>query len=281
MFRRLRRIAVLCVLFLAVSASGRAATIHVRPEVGTLQAALDAADSGDTIRVHAGTYSGTIQVTKSLRIVGDGAADVMIDGGCGAETALEILADNVVLKGVTVTGGTLYALDMDDRDRIAILESTFLQSCGSEEYGVNVFHSTRVRVIRNQASGYEDAGIYIGGTDPDAHVIVAKNTCSNNYRGITVEDVQAGGENVIIDSNRTFNNVSAGIIPEASDGVRILHNIVRNNLDVGILLDDSDDNRIIGNKVSGSVADLVDHGVSNCWKQNTYTSGTPEPAGCP
>lgn len=281
MILKLCRFVALSVLFLAVPASERAATIHVRPTTGTLQAAIDAAASGDTIRIHAGTYSEAIQITKPLHIVGDGAADVMIDGGCGSLTALDVLADKVLLKGVTVTGGTHYALDMDDRDQVAIVENIFLQSCGTEEYGVNVFHSTNIRINRNQASGYGDAGIYIGGSDPDAHIIVAKNTCSNNFRGITVEEVQAGGESVILDSNRTFSNISVGIILEASDGVRIRYNTVRNNGDVGVLLDDSDVNRIIGNKISGSPTDVVDHGAGNCWKQNTYTTGTLGPNSCP
>jgi len=281
MTRELCRIVARAVLLLAAPAAAQAATIHVRPATGTLQAAIDAAAPGDTIRVHAGTYNEAIQVTKPLRIVGDGAADVLIDGGCGTLTALDVLSDDVVLKGVTVTGGTLYAVDMDDRDQVTIATNIFLPSCGSEQYGVNVFHSTNVRVNRNHTSGYGDAGIYIGGTDPGAHVIVAKNTCTGNFRGITIEDVQAGGESVLIESNRTFANISAGILLEASDGVRIRYNIVRNNADVGILLDDSNDNRIIGNKISGSVADVVDHGVSNCWKENTYTTGTLVPGGCP
>ena len=281
MIRWVCRGILLGALLLGVQGYSRAATIHVRPGTGTLQAAIDGATAGDTIRVHAGVYSESIQITKPLQLVGDSAADVMIDGGCSPETAVEVLADKVAVRGVTVTGGTLYSLDIDNRDRITISNSIFLRSCSSGEYGVNVFHSTHVLVNRNLASGYGDAGIYIGGTDPDAHVFVVKNTCTNNFRGITVEDVTFGGKSVFLDSNRAFNNTSTGIILEASDGVRIRYSIVMNNADVGILLDDSDENRLIGNRISGNPTDVVDHGLSNCWKKNHFTSGTLGANGCP
>lgn len=275
------RATVACALLFIGLGHPLADTIHVRPTTGTLQAAIDAASPGDTIRIHAGTYSETIQITKPLNLVGDGAADVMIDGGCGSQTAVEVISNRVVVRGVTVTGGTLYTLDIDESDQVAVTDSIFLESCGVGLYGVNVFHSTRIRVNRNQASGYGDAGIYIGGTDPEAHVFVVKNTCSNNFRGITVEDVLLGGESVILDSNRAFNNTSTGIILENSDGVRIRYNVLMNNADVGIHLDGSDDNRLIGNRISGSSLDVLDTGLSNCWKQNSFTTGTLGPNGCP
>ena len=43
----------------------------------------------------------------------------------------------------------------------------------------------------------------------------------------------------------------------------------------------SDDNRIIRNEVSGSPADVRDDGTGNCWKANTYATGSVPSTGCP
>src|SRR5678815_3153423 len=90
--RMICRATVACALLFIGLGHPLADTIHVRPTTGTLQAAIDAASPGDTIRIHAGTYSETIQITKPLNLVGDGAADVMIDGGCGSQTAVEVIS---------------------------------------------------------------------------------------------------------------------------------------------------------------------------------------------
>ena len=47
----------------------------------TIQAALDAARDGDTIRVSAGTFAGGITITKSVRLLGSGATSTIIKGG--------------------------------------------------------------------------------------------------------------------------------------------------------------------------------------------------------
>ncbi len=74
----------------------------------TIQAALDAAHDGDTIRVGRGTFAGGITITKSVRIVGAGARATIIKGGGSVVTIGEFGADaepTVTITGVTITGG--------------------------------------------------------------------------------------------------------------------------------------------------------------------------------
>jgi hypothetical protein len=94
-----------------VPASGRAATICVggRPGcVATLQAALASAADGDTIRLDAGTFTGGVAVTKSVRIAGAGPARTTISGGGPVLTiGVEFAATEptVSISRVTITGG--------------------------------------------------------------------------------------------------------------------------------------------------------------------------------
>ena len=101
--------------------AGRSARVSLLPAAGanlcvgdgsgcyaTIQAALDAAHDGDTIRVGRGTFAGGITITKSVRIVGAGARATIIKGGGSVVTIGEFGADaepTVTITGVTITGG--------------------------------------------------------------------------------------------------------------------------------------------------------------------------------
>jgi parallel beta-helix repeat protein len=271
------RVVLLPILFAAVAA--HAAVIDVHPGPGALQAAIDGASPGDTLRVHAGTYAEAVTVDRRLKLVGDDATKVTIDAGCAATAALSIVADRVTIQDVGVKRAGLFAVDIENRDRVVVKGTLLLQGCGTEEYGINVFQATRVSLLRNVAIGYADAGIYIGGITADAQVRAIQNTTSQSARGLIVEDSLPS---VVV--RRTFAeyNTGDGIFLHNSDGVVLARNTSSGSGGIGIRLDPtSDDNRLVGNVITGSVGlDVVDEGVSNCWRNTTFTTGTPNPSGC-
>jgi hypothetical protein len=72
----------------------------------TIQAAVDAAHDGDTIRIAQGRFAGGVTVDKSVRLVGAGAGRTVIKGGgpvltLGSTTS----SPTISIAGVTVTGG--------------------------------------------------------------------------------------------------------------------------------------------------------------------------------
>ena len=74
----------------------------------TIQAALDAAANGDTIRIAPGTFAGGVTITKSVRVVGAGPGRTVIRGGGPVVTIGQELASSeptVTISGLTVTGG--------------------------------------------------------------------------------------------------------------------------------------------------------------------------------
>ena len=74
----------------------------------TLQAAINAAHDGDTIRLGPGTYSGGVTIDVSIDLEGSGAQSTIINGG-GPVLTIGVFGapsePTVSIKGVTVTGG--------------------------------------------------------------------------------------------------------------------------------------------------------------------------------
>ena len=98
----------LCLLLLTVSVNANAGNtvIKVPGDYATIQAAINAAVSGDTVLVSAGTYHESLIILKPLTIKSvDGAATTIIDGNSATENyyMVNIKADNVTLDGFTIT----------------------------------------------------------------------------------------------------------------------------------------------------------------------------------
>jgi hypothetical protein len=129
-------IAIAALVAISAASAVFAATIQVQPGSGTLQAAIDAAAPGDTLRLQLGTYGGAITIDKSLRIIG--VAGAIIGAGCADTIGVEVAADRVVLREVSVEGGSYAAVDVSFRDRVTIQRLSTFQACGTTEYTTDV-----------------------------------------------------------------------------------------------------------------------------------------------
>ena len=107
-----------------------AAEIDVAPGIDTLNAAIQGAASGDTLRLQAGVYHGSVNIDRSITLAG--VAGTVIDAG-GHGRVITVTAPDVAIRRVTVRGsGT--RLDIEDSgifvtadgDR-ALIEANHLQ----------------------------------------------------------------------------------------------------------------------------------------------------------
>ena len=57
--------------------------------------------------------------------------------------------------------------------------------CPGAEYGVNVFQSSRVKIIRCDSVSFTDAGFYIGGIAAGAGVQVSNGSAQRNARAFS------------------------------------------------------------------------------------------------
>src|SRR5262245_26149855 len=82
-------------------------TIDGSPTVyNTIQAAINAAVAGNTVRVGAGTYAENVQVNKSISVVGATgvATDVVVHPASGV--GITVSANGVTIQDLRVTGAT-------------------------------------------------------------------------------------------------------------------------------------------------------------------------------
>ena len=248
------------------------AVIDVFPGPNAIASALAGASSGDTLNIHTGIYNEHFTVSKAditFQAAGDGP--VTVDGGCTSTWTINVTADGVTITGLRVIGGNFYAITFNGVDGGGVFSSSVRDTCGGAEYGINVFNSGSLKILGNRASGFGDAGIYIGAVNFGRSTFKANDSFGNN-RGIIVENSASG--TILVVSNNTHDNDTTGIWITNSDGVTVRANTVTNNNNSGIQLDIfSDNNTVTHNTVSGHRYDLAnDGGTGNCWLDNVYTT---------
>ena len=121
------------------TASRPAATIQVFPGANAIRKALKNANPGDTLNIHAGTYNEAVRVRKdnlTLESAGDG--EVIVDNECNSDTTINLEAEGITIKGLTVRGAGEYDINIIGIDRAVIRQNMVESTCPAAEYGVNV-----------------------------------------------------------------------------------------------------------------------------------------------
>ena len=190
---------LLLLVLLSVS-SVQAEEWIVAPGVGTLQAAIDQASSGDTLVLKPGTYSGPVNVHRSLALLGDGSS--VVDGE-GLQHVITVTAPDVVIKGLIIRHS---GDDLVNED-----SAVFITAEGD-----------RTRIESNHLENNQ-IGIYLKGPESaiiSNNVIVGSRHHRMNDRGngiylwntpgsvIKDNDIRYGRDGIFVTSSR--NNVFSG-----------------------------------------------------------------------
>jgi hypothetical protein len=141
------------------------------PSCSTIQSAINASSSGDTIQVAAGTFFENLTITTNtnLTLKGTGAGSTIIDGSFKT-TVITINLGSVSISGVTVQHGSL--------------------STGNGYYhdGGGIYNGGTLTItsstITNNSSNINGGGIYNNGT-----LTITNSTIANNF----AYDVGGGG----------------------------------------------------------------------------------------
>jgi parallel beta-helix repeat protein len=158
----------------------------------TIQAAIDAANPGDTIQVSAGTYKEDLTISKSVNLVGENSSSVIIETN-GSSDIISVSADSVNISQISVLGNASVSTGIHvtanrfriSDSRIEGIANGFGIMLGASDYST----------ITNLAIDDADTAILIGASENST---VAKNTITSCRWGLWLD----------ISNNNTINQNS-------------------------------------------------------------------------
>ncbi len=198
---------------------------------GSIQAAVDAAAPGTTIKIEPGTYLESVTVNKAgikLMGLGDKETAVIIKNPGDEEDGIKVgdAGDGFVLQNVTVEDFEENGVVLDSVDNFKLSHVTAISN---GEYGIFPVHSSHGMVDHCTATGHTDTGIYVG---QSSDVVMQYNFAHANVNGLEIEN--SSDVNVIY--NRSSNNVCGILVDllpgkdiKTSSDVHVAYNTVFNN----------------------------------------------------
>lgn len=245
--------------------SGPGATLRVPQDHDTIQAAVDAAEPGDTVLIGPGVYHEAVKVlTPYLTIRGTDRNTTILDGEYHLPNGVHVAeADGVVVENLTTRH---YLLNGVYWNGVQGYRASYVTAYANGDYGIYAFDSVWGRVDHSYAAGNPDSGFYIGQCYP-CHAVITDVIAVDNAVGYS--GTNAGGDLWIVNSEWADN--MAGIVPNTLDseklapqrGATIAGNWVHHNnnidapakplqtvaLGIGIVVTGGLDNEIHGNRV--------------------------------
>ena len=201
----------------------------------TIQAAIKAANPGDTIRVWAGTYTENIVVNKTVILIGNGTSNTTIDGSWIGDS-LTITADSVEVSNFKLISSGENGIYLYNVSKCKIFNNTCIPSNG---IGILLQGSSNNIIINNNCSDKPYYGIKLEGSWNNT---LLNNNCSNCTYGINL----FMSSNNKIDNSICSLNYFDGIWVDESSNNKLINNTCSNN-DDGIRLTDSPKNTLINN----------------------------------
>ena len=169
--------------------------IRVPQDAGTVQAAIAAAEPGDTIVLDAGTYPGGYAVPRrkrDLTIRGVDRNRVVLDGAGTRRNGFVVHADGVAILNMSAHDFRSNAFYWEGADRF---RASYLTAWNVGQYGIYVEDGQRGVVDHDYVSGAADAAYYVGECRPCratiAHVVArlsAVGYSGTNATGVTIRD---------------------------------------------------------------------------------------------
>src|SRR6266487_3489922 len=199
----------------------------------TIQAAVDAAKPGDTVRVPPGIYHENVLVAKN-NITIKGRPGAIMDGtGLPGNSGITVRSStpSVRINGFTLTG--LQIQNYSGNGVILVRVDNFQIDHGNyvnnDEYGIFPILSSHGLIEFNQVSGSNDTGIYIGQSQ-DA--VIKANYVSDCTVGIDVEL----SSNITVQDNTALGNtigmtteVLPGLSVTVTTNIQIIRNVFSRN----------------------------------------------------
>jgi parallel beta-helix repeat protein len=220
------------------------ANANVLTVTTTIQAAIDAAHPGDTVRVPAGIYRENVRVNKD-GITIDAMPGAVLNGtGLLGDTGITV---SPKAPGSTIHGFTLSGIQIRNYSvngvRLEKVQGFLIRGgvyTNNNQYGVFPVLSSNGTVELNTVSGANDTGIYIG---QSTDILVRANVSKNCAIGFEVENssrIRVEGNLATGNSTGIFVDVLPGLIVTSTSNVNVASNVVIGNNRPNLVTDPTD-----------------------------------------
>lgn len=199
---------------------------------GSIQAAVDAANSGDIIQIEAGTYKEAIVVNKPgiqlIGLTGSTNEGVIIENPGDEDNGITVRSngDGFVLKNVTIQNFEENGVFMIRADNFLL---SHVDTKNNGEYGLFPLFCKGGLIEHCSATGHTDTGLYIGQSE---NITLEYNIAFANVNGLEVENCS----NVAVSKNQSYDNVCGilvvllpGLTQKTSTNILVSDNHVYGN----------------------------------------------------
>jgi hypothetical protein len=196
----------------------------VPAEYPTIQAAVDAAQPGDLVRIAPGLYHEQVVVPATKRDVvlrGTDRNRVVLDGGNGRRhEGIVIHGDGVAVENLTVRGfgsdAILVSSPPDAKKALSGWRVSYVTLANNALHGVDALHAQGGTIEHVWASGNGGAGLRIGRCLP-CDALVTDSVAVSGMAGF--EGINAGGNIVVARSQFRDNRVGVMLVTTGDDDV--------------------------------------------------------------
>ena len=172
-----------------------------------IQTAIDTAENNSVIHVNPGIYYGSILINKTIKIIGSGYQDTILDGSHSGDVISIAKEGQANITGFTIrnSGNPKYVYKNYAGIRILSDENEIVENnITNNDYGIFVLGTKHNTFKRNILYDNDDYGIYIdrGWTKGSKFNNVSQNVFSKNYYGLRIR----GSTKNIVTQNAFINN---------------------------------------------------------------------------
>jgi nitrous oxidase accessory protein len=267
---------LLCLLFMSCSISAK--EWQVIPGSGTLQLAIDSAQAGDTLMLSSGIYTGSVNVHKSLTLLGNDSS--VIDGEKSSHV-ITVSAPDVLIKDLKIqhSGNDLntedsgiFITDKGDRTRVESnyfennLMGVYLKGPESATVSDNVIVGSQYHRMNDRGNG-----IYLWNT-PGSVIknnnirygrdgIFVTTSRNNIFHNNQMRDLRFAIHYMYANDSEVSNNISinnhVGYALMFSDRIQAIGNQSIGDHERGLFFNFANYSVIEGNRVSGGAEKCV------------------------
>ena len=244
------------------------------PDYNSIQAAISAAENGDLITIHSGTYTENLRFSKSIQLEGLNTNRVIIKpANKKRPTILIENANRVSISGMTVHGETIAIstamtsveiegnkiITQNDGIRAGTLNQEVYirnnsiygayEGYGRSNTSTNGIMSVgigKIVIENNEIKAFHNA-VYLGGKKP---VKLFQNQLIENNNALYT----CGNTEALLIKNRIAGNTNSGILAIAKSTLVLESNLFTGNREFDIVLADKDNTPGISQNFTGSIS---------------------------